>query len=69
MRTLSKYSAEAKVLEYILTVEKAKRAVRNNFEDMDLENNNKRDEIECIIEEMERKCNAVVGTLEGLSFE
>lgn len=69
MGTLSNASATSKVNYYKQRIEGMKRSARNNFEDMDMENNKVRDDIEKIVEEIEQKCNAAVVTLESLSFE
>lgn len=69
MRTLIKSSAEGTVNLYIRKIEEFRRCARDNFGDMDLENNDKWDEIEKIIGEIERQCNSAVGALEGLRFE
>jgi len=69
MSILSSSSAATKVTQYKNRINKFKRSARNNFEDMDFENNKAREDMEKIVEDIERKCNSAIGTLESLSFE
>ena len=69
MGTLSRESARSKVSAYIWEIESFKKNMRNNLEDMGLKNNDKRDDIEVLIEELECRCNDVIRTLESVWFE
>ena len=54
---------------YIQKMSWAKGEVRKNFNDMDFENANKRDEMERYIEDVERILGELVTTLSDISFE
>lgn len=69
MGVLSSGEGKNRVRGYQNKLDKLKRNMRNNFNDMDLENNNRRDEIEAIVEEIERKCDTVYSSLSSLGFE
>jgi len=69
MGILSISSATSKVNRYRDVIVEMKKSARNNFEDMDLENNDVRDDIEEIVEYIESRCNSAVGILDGLRFE
>lgn len=69
MGVLSSAEGSNRVLRYQNKVDKIKSDIRKNFGDMDLENNNRRDEIEAIVEEIERKCDTVYSGLSSLGFE
>jgi hypothetical protein len=69
MGILSSASATSKVNNYKHRIDGMKNSARNNFEDMDLENNKVCDDIEKIVEEIEQKCNDAAVTLGNLSFE
>lgn len=69
MGELSSWDAESKKNYYRRILEKAKKNVRENFEEMDFENANKRSDMENIIEEIEEACQAKMNELDGMGFE
>lgn len=69
MGVLSSAEGSNRVLRYQNKVDKIKSDIRKNFGDMDLVNNNRRDEIEAIVEEIERKCDTAYSSLSSLWFE
>lgn len=66
---LGKWDAQNKITAYINKMEKIKQAIRKNFSDMDLENNNRREEIEEIVETLESDCATAVEELKRITFE
>jgi hypothetical protein len=69
MGMLSASSARFYVTLYAGKIENAEDEVIKNFNDMDLENCNRRDEIEDFIEEIQRDCEDVRTELLNLYFE
>ncbi len=54
---------------YIKYINSQKQYIRKNFEDMDFENADARDEFEAIVESMERNCDTLVSKISSYSFE
>lgn len=69
MGVLSSGEGRSRAQDYQNRVDQLKRDIRNNFYDMDLENNKRRDAIETIVEELERSCDEVYSSLSSLSFQ
>ncbi|MCP1103083.1 hypothetical protein M2454_002438 [Aequitasia blattaphilus] len=69
MSVLAAWEASNQVSAYIREVEHLKYAVRQNFEDMDLENNYRRDEMEDRVIAVEAECDSIIGILNSLNFE
>lgn len=69
MGELTAAEAKVQVDNYVREIDKAIRGMEKNFEEMDFENANRRDEIEDLVEEMVSECQAVRDGIEALSFE
>lgn len=54
---------------YVNYINTQKKYIRKNFEDMDFENADARDQFEAVIESMEANCDALVNKISGYSFE
>ena len=54
---------------YIKYINNQKQYIRKNFEDMDFENADARDEFEAIVENMERNCDTLVSKISSYSLE
>lgn len=54
---------------YVKYINAQKAYIRKNFEDMDFENADAREEFESIVESMERNCDALVNKISSYSFE
>ena len=62
------YPGDANTLRerYADAVEKEKKSIRKNFNDMDLDNSSVRNEIEDIIDKMEKECKSLISSLRGM---
>lgn len=66
---LSREQAEGAVEHYAAYLEKQKKKVRKNFEEMDLENVKLRDDMEEAVEEIEKEINQAISSLNSIYFE
>ena len=57
------------VSSYVKYINNQKKYMRKNFEDMDFENADARDEFEAIVENMESKCDVLVSKISSYNFE
>lgn len=69
MSMLSADEASSRIEKYDEYIEKVIKGARKNFEDMDFENANRRNEMEDIIDEMERDCRNVQESMNSLWFD
>lgn len=57
------------VNSYISYINNQKKYIRKNFEDMDFENADARNEFEAVVETMESDCDALVNKISSYNFE
>lgn len=69
MGQTDKFTAIQKLSGYISVVKGVRSCVKDNFEEMDIENVNRRDEIEGFIQEIIDKCDTIINDLESITFE
>ncbi len=69
MGELKKSSAESKRGDYVEDLQSAKKKVRENFDEMDFQNAVQRDQIEDAIAGIEAELDAMIKTLNDMSFE
>lgn len=68
MGELSNQDADIKRENYIDSLRRMKQAVRENFDDMDFENANKRNELENLIISIEDSIQRRISTLNSMRF-
>ena len=68
MGELSNHYADIKRENYIDSLRRMKQAVRENFDDMDFENANKRNEVENIMISIEDSIQRRISTLNSMRF-
>ena len=68
MGELSNHDADIKRENYIDSLRRMKQAVRENFDDMDFENANKRNEVENIMISIEDSIQRRISTLNSMRF-
>ncbi len=66
---ISKSYAETMKGSYLNDLENAKKGIRKNFEEMDLENVKLRDSIEEVITSAEKQIDKAISDIEKVSFE
>ncbi|MFI3201964.1 MAG: hypothetical protein R3Y54_10670 [Eubacteriales bacterium] len=63
------YGATNIVSSYIDSVRQIKHVVKENFEEMDLENASLKQDIEEVIDEINNKCDTLISRINEYSFE
>ncbi len=69
MGELSRSDAEKRRDNYVSDLEKLKKYVREDFEEMDFENADQRDVMEGYIESIEAEFASLISTLNNMTFE
>ena len=63
------FHARQQVRGYVEVIEKVKNKTKKNFEEMDFENANRRQETEEIIEDILSSCETTLQAVESITFE
>lgn len=69
MGTLTQSEAISRRSSYEDIILQTRDKLQKNFDDMDFENANRKEEMRAIIEIMKRNCEITLGEMYGLSFE
>lgn len=69
MGKLTAGEARGEVNRYKRYIDRIISAANKNFEDMDFENANRKDEMEKMVEAIKNDCESAKMTLDGLNFE
>lgn len=66
---ISAAQARYQLMQYAGYVQEVMDEAGANFTDMDFENSNRRDDMEEIIQKMQKDCQAIITEMEGIYFE